>query len=61
MLIGRLLGFGAATGIALALARRARAVFWGVVGAVCLAFVSKKRGIQAASTPENRPIRHPRL
>jgi phosphatidylglycerophosphate synthase len=46
MLIGRLLGFGAATGVSLALARRARAVFWGVVGAVCLAFVSKKRGIQ---------------
>lgn len=49
MLIGKLLGFGAATGIALALARRTRAVFWGVVGAVCLAFVSKKRGIQSAS------------
>jgi phosphatidylglycerophosphate synthase len=49
MLIGKLLGFGAATGIALALARRTRAVFWGVAGAVCLAFVSKKRGIQSAS------------
>jgi phosphatidylglycerophosphate synthase len=49
MLIGKLLRFGGATGIALAFARRARAVFWGSVGAVCLAFASKRRGIQHVS------------
>jgi phosphatidylglycerophosphate synthase len=41
MLIARFLGFGAATGLALAFARRTRAIFWAAVGAVCLVFLSK--------------------
>jgi phosphatidylglycerophosphate synthase len=41
MLIGRFLGFGGATGIALAFARRIRAIFWAAVGAVCLVFLSR--------------------
>jgi phosphatidylglycerophosphate synthase len=41
MLIGKLFAFGGATGLALAVARRARAIFWSVAGAVCLVFLSK--------------------
>jgi phosphatidylglycerophosphate synthase len=41
MLIAKFLGFGGATGLALAFARRTRAIFWAAVGAVCLVFLSK--------------------
>jgi phosphatidylglycerophosphate synthase len=42
MLITKLLGFGGTTGLALAFARRTRAIFWAAVGAVCLVFISKR-------------------
>ncbi len=41
ILIAKFLGFGAATGLTLAFARRTRAIFWAAVGAVCLVFLSK--------------------
>ncbi len=41
MLIGKLFAFGGATGLALAFARRARAIFWTAAGALCLVFLSK--------------------
>ena len=46
MLIARMLGMSATTGLTLAFARRFRGIFWAGVGAVCLVFLSKakKRG-----------------
>src|ERR1700724_2771672 len=41
ILIAKFLGFGGAAGLALAFARRTRAIFWAAVGAVCLVFLSK--------------------
>ena len=41
MAIGTLLGLTGAEGLTLALCRRLRAVFWAIVGGVCLAWFSK--------------------
>jgi len=41
MLIAKFLGFGGTTGLALAFARRTRAIFWAAVGAVCIVFLSR--------------------
>ncbi len=41
MVIGKIFAFGGATGLALAIARRTRAVFWSVAGVVCLVFLSR--------------------
>jgi phosphatidylglycerophosphate synthase len=43
MLISRVLSFGTATGLALALARRLRAFFWTTVGGVCLFLLTAQR------------------
>lgn len=51
MLIAKFLGFGGATGLALAFARRTRAIFWAAVGAACLVFLSK---------PNQRPDQSPK-
>jgi len=51
MLIAKFLGFGEATGIAVAFARRTRAIFWAAVGAVCLVFLSK---------PDHHPDQSPK-
>ena len=48
MLIGKLFGFGATTGMAVAFARRVRAISWSVVGAICMVFLEKKAGSQPA-------------
>ncbi len=50
MLIAKFLGFGGATGLALAFARRTRAIFWAAVGAVCLVFLSKPNRRRDQST-----------
>ncbi len=54
MLIGKLFAFGGATGLALAVARRARAIFWAAAGAVCLVFLSRKRRPDANSAVESQ-------
>ena len=56
MLIGKLFAFGGATGLALAVARRARAIFWAVAGAVCLVFLSRtpRRNARSAGPEANR-------
>lgn len=41
MAIGRLLGLSGAEGLTLALCRRFRAVFWAIVGCLCLTWLSK--------------------
>lgn len=41
MAIGRLLGLSGAEGLTLGLCRRLRAVFWAIVGGLCLAWFSK--------------------
>ena len=51
VLIGKLFAFGGATGLALAVARRARAIFWSVAGAVCLVFLSRTPRRIARSVP----------
>jgi len=45
MLIGKMFGLSAATGLALGVARRLRSIFWAAVGAICLLALtrSKKR------------------
>ena len=57
MLIGKLFAFGGATGLALAVARRARAIFWSVVGAVCLVFLSRTPRRQPVPNSEQPPDR----
>ena len=43
MVIGRLVRMTASQGLLLALCRRLRAVFWAIVGGICLLWFSKKR------------------
>ena len=43
MVIGRLVRMTASQGLLLALCRRLRAVFWAIVGGICLLWLSKKR------------------
>ena len=43
MLIARMFGFGAATGLTLGLIRRVRGIFWAAVGGICLVVLSKSR------------------
>ena len=59
MLIARMLGMSATTGLTLAFARRFRGIFWAAIGAVCLIFLSKakKRGSPDNITPP--PIQGP--
>jgi hypothetical protein len=41
MVIGKLVGLNGAQGLTLGLCRRARAIFWAVVGVICLAWFSR--------------------
>jgi len=43
MLIGKMFGLSSASGLALALARRLRGLFWAAVGGVCLALLTKPK------------------
>jgi len=73
VVIARMLKLGGDTGLALGLARRLRAVFWGAVGSVCLMMLSrgpKSRNFERetesldelartpAAPPEAEPLRH---
>ncbi len=44
MSIGKLVRLTGTQGLLLALCRRARAVFWAIIGGICLVWLSKKRG-----------------
>ncbi len=41
MVIGKLVGLNGAQGLTVGLCRRARAIFWAIVGAICLAWYSR--------------------
>jgi hypothetical protein len=41
MVIGKLVGLNGAQGLTLGLCRRLRAIFWAIVGGICLALYSK--------------------
>jgi uncharacterized protein (TIRG00374 family) len=43
LLIGKIFGLSSATALALALARRSRAIFWTAIGGVCLAYLIRKK------------------
>jgi uncharacterized protein (TIRG00374 family) len=45
MVIGKLVGLNGAQGLTLGLCRRARAIFWAIVGAFCLAWYSRSNGL----------------
>jgi hypothetical protein len=56
MLITKLFGVSGTVGLSLALCRRARALFWALIGAVCLMLISKPHaqrhdGVNSAPTP----------
>jgi phosphatidylglycerophosphate synthase len=54
MVIGRLVRMTAMQGLLLALCRRLRAVFWAIVGGICLFWFTKKRG-------SGSPVRMPEV
>ena len=43
LLIGKIFGLSSATALALALARRSRAIFWTAIGGVCMAWLTRKK------------------
>ena len=45
MVIGKIVGLSDAQGLTLGLCRRARAIFWAVVGAICLSWYSRSNGL----------------
>ncbi len=58
MLIGKLFGLTSASGLALALARRLRALFWTAAGGICLVLLTRPkrrrdRGIKAGTDKKN--------
>jgi len=53
VLIGRIFGLTSATGLALAFARRLRALFWTAVGGVCLLWLARKSSNLRAESVEN--------
>ena len=50
MLIGRIFGLSSSTAMALALARRLRALFWALVGGLCLVFLTRARKTDCSGT-----------
>lgn len=55
MVIGRLVQLSAAQGLVLALCRRARAIFWAIIGGICLVWLSKRRrpdGVEPSTEAE---------
>jgi phosphatidylglycerophosphate synthase len=60
MLIGKIFGFGTPTGLALALARRLRALFWTAVGCVCLVLLTKsKRRYDLGTADKEKTMKSP--
>lgn len=53
MAIGKLFHLTGTEGLMLALCRRVRAIFWGLVGAVCLIWLSKRRGGDSMGSDSN--------
>ena len=61
-LIARLFGLSVATGLALALIRRFRAIAWTAAGSLCLMLLSRSRSLKPASSPLNvRESRSPHV
>lgn len=56
MLIGKLFSLTSATGLALALARRLRALFWTAVGGVCLLWLTRKSSSRSVESVEAEPL-----
>ena len=60
VLIARMFGLGADTGMAVAVARRIRAIFWAGIGAVCLVALTKQKNRhQDINIPPDRAGEHP--
>ena len=59
MLIGKMFGLNAATGLALGLTRRLRSFFWAAVGIICLALLTRSKKHGDAGSPESLPRRAP--
>ena len=53
MLVAKMFGLAAATGLTLGLARRVRALFWGAIGGLCMIILSKSKS--GASSPQPEP------
>ena len=56
MLIGKIFSLTSATGLALALARRLRALFWTAVGGVCLLWLTRKSSSRSVESVEAEPL-----
>jgi phosphatidylglycerophosphate synthase len=57
MMIGKMFGLSSATGLALALSRRLRSLFWAAVGLMCFVFLTrpkKRRDFTTRGTPRAR-------
>ena len=52
MLIGKIFSLSSATGLALALARRLRALFWTAAGCICLVRLTRSKKLQGLGTVE---------
>lgn len=52
MLIARVLGVPATTGLTLALCRRARSIFWAGIGAVCMIVMRKPSDLKRSAAAE---------
>jgi phosphatidylglycerophosphate synthase len=62
MAVGKLVRLTGAEGLLLALCRRARAVFWSIIGGICLLWLSKKRnrnGAELSAKPQTSAISTP--
>jgi len=56
MLIGKIFGISGAAALALALARRLRALFWTAVGCICLVLLTRSKGFHDLDTIEKKRI-----
>jgi phosphatidylglycerophosphate synthase len=54
--MGKLLHFTGGQGLMLALCRRVRAIFWALVGAICLIFFSKRRRPASSEADASSPV-----
>ena len=59
MLIGKMFGLSAATGLALGLTRRLRSFFWAAVGSICLTLLTRSKRHGHAGSRESLPRRVP--
>jgi phosphatidylglycerophosphate synthase len=51
MLIGKMFGLSSATGLALALSRRLRSLFWAAVGVICFVLLTRSRKHRGTTVP----------